>query len=157
MVVGTIPSHSLQDSLTQLARSFQAHEATTSVGQIAECLEKLPNSDRSALDRLFSLVYRNTVGDADGCVAHRQIHGADSDLIGTCKHRWPAYLLRCTNICPAGPWSTAATRSCGPIGLARKRTIANRKPSALCQTKEKCRQRIRYYQRITRDHFCKGL
>jgi hypothetical protein len=89
MVVDAIPSHhySLQDSLTQLAQSFQAHEATTSAHQIAECLERIPTSDRSALDRLLSLIYRNTVGAADGHVQHRHIHGADSDLTGTCKHQ----------------------------------------------------------------------
>lgn len=71
MVVDAIPSRSLQDSLTQLAQSFQAHEATTSVEEIAGCLESLPTSDRSALDRLFSLIHRSAVGVEDRRIAHR--------------------------------------------------------------------------------------
>lgn len=87
MAVDAIPSRSLQDSLTQLAQSFQAHEATTSARQVAECLEQIPASDRSALGRLFSLISWNIVSVPDQQVEHRNIHGADSDLTGTCKHR----------------------------------------------------------------------
>lgn len=155
MAVDAIPSRSLQDSLTQLAHSFQAHEATTSARQISECLERMPTGDRSALDRLFSLVYRNMVGAAHRHVEHRQIHGADSDLTGPCKHRRSAYLVNRTSISPAGPCSTATARVHDRIGLARRRTIANCKLSALCQTEEKYRQRIfADFRRAVGDHVC---
>jgi hypothetical protein len=157
MVADAIPSRSLQDSLAQLARSFQTHEATISIGHIAECLEHLPISDRSALDRLFSLIHQNVVGVADVCVSSRQMRGADSESIGTYKHQWPTYLL---NVCPTDSWSgwsAAAARIRGRIGLAGKRTIANRRLSAFCQTEEKYRQRIFAECRCTiRDHLCRS-
>jgi hypothetical protein len=144
MVVDAIPSRSLRDSLAQLAQSFQAHEATTSVGQIAECLEELPHSDRSALGRLFSLIHHNTVGVADDSVAPSQIHGADYGLTGTYRHQWPASLLTCATLHPAGlrsSWSAAATRIRDCIGLAGKRTITKYRLPGSCQTEERCRQR----------------
>jgi hypothetical protein len=122
-----IPSRSLQDSLAQLAQSFQAHEERTSVSQISECLEHLSASDRSALDRLFSLIHQNLVGAADNCVSPKKMHEADSDLLGTDKHQWPAYSLSRTNVCPSGSWlgwSAAAAKIRARIGLAGKRTFA---------------------------------
>ena len=154
MAVDAIPSRSLQDSLTQLAHSFQAHEATTSARQISECLERMPTGDRSALDRLFSLVYRNMVGAAHRHVEHRQIHGADSDLTGPCKHRRSAHLVNRKSISPAGPCSTDTARV-HDLDLAWRRTIANRKSSALRQTEEKYRQRIfADFRRAVGDHVC---
>jgi len=120
-----IPSRSLQDSLAQLAQYFQAHEETTSVSQISECLERLSTSDRSALDRLFSLIHQNMVGAADDYVAPR--HEADGDLTGTDKHQWPAYSLNRTNVCSSGSWlgwSAAAARTRARIGVAGKRTFS---------------------------------
>jgi hypothetical protein len=122
-----IPSRSLQDSLAQLAQSFQAHEETTPVSQISECLKRLSTSDRSALDRLFSLIHQNMVRAADDYVAPRQMPDADSDLIGTDKHQWPAYPLNRTNVCTSGSWlgwSAPAARTRARIGVAGKRTFA---------------------------------
>ncbi|KAK4628790.1 hypothetical protein CLAFUW4_08472 [Fulvia fulva] len=48
----------LQDSLTQLAHSFQAIETSITVKQIAECFEHLQDAHRTALDRLFFLIYQ---------------------------------------------------------------------------------------------------
>lgn len=122
-----IPSRSLQDSLAQLAQSFQAHEERTSVSQISEYLERLSTSDRSALDRLFSLMHQNLVGAADNCVSPRKMPNADSDLIGTDKHQWPAYPLNRTNVCSSSSWlgwSAAAARTRARIGVAGKRTFS---------------------------------
>ena len=54
----------LQDSLTQLANSFQANETSITVEQIAECFEHLQAAHRTALDRLFFLIYQHNHTDS---------------------------------------------------------------------------------------------
>ncbi|KAG2002774.1 hypothetical protein GB937_009540 [Aspergillus fischeri] len=46
----------LQDLLVQLARFYRANEASISADQVSKCLELLPATESSALDRLFSLL-----------------------------------------------------------------------------------------------------
>ncbi|GFF30146.1 hypothetical protein IFM51744_01043 [Aspergillus udagawae] len=51
----------LQDLLVQLARFYRANEASISADQVSKCLELLPATESSALDRLFSLwLHRKT-------------------------------------------------------------------------------------------------
>jgi hypothetical protein len=52
----------LQDLLVQLAQFYRANEASISADQVSKCLELLPATESSALDRLFSLwLHRKTV------------------------------------------------------------------------------------------------
>lgn len=61
MIADNSPKQALQVSLIQLAHSFQANEMMISAEQIAECFECLHEIDRSALDRLFLLLYEKMV------------------------------------------------------------------------------------------------
>jgi hypothetical protein len=52
----------LQDLLVQLARFYRANEAIISADQVLKCVELLPATESSALERLFSLLsHRKTV------------------------------------------------------------------------------------------------
>lgn len=58
MSIDNSPKQALQHSITQLAHSFRATETTLPVDQIAECLDHLQDSDKTALRRLCYLILR---------------------------------------------------------------------------------------------------